>query len=51
MWKKLKKKLPQFNEMIEIIHFVLVNNVPLILEGMPGKKLCINYWTPRIWSS
>ena len=26
--------------MIEIIHFGLVNNVPLILEG---KQLCINY--------
>ena len=26
--------------MIEIIHFRLVNNVPLILEG---KQLCINY--------
>jgi hypothetical protein len=31
--------------MIEIIHFGLVNNVPVILEGMPGqgKQLCINY--------
>ena len=36
---------PQFNEMIEIIHFGLSNNVPVILEGMPGqgKQLCINY--------
>ena len=35
----------QFNEMIEIIHFGLANNVPVILEGMPGqgKQLCINY--------
>ena len=35
----------QFNEMVEIIHFGLVNNVPVILEGMPGqgKHLCINY--------
>ena len=31
--------------MIEIIHFGLVNNVPVILEGVPGqvKELCINY--------
>ena len=36
--------------MIEIIHFGLVNNVPVILEGMPGqgKQLFINYI--RIWS-
>ena len=36
---------PQFNEMMEIIHFGLANNVPVILEGMPGqgKQLCINY--------
>ena len=35
----------QFNEMVEIIHFGLANNVPVILEGMPGqgKQLCINY--------
>ena len=35
----------QFNEMVEIIYFGLANNVPLILEGMPGqgKQLCINY--------
>ena len=35
----------QFNEMLEIIHFGLVNNVPVILEGMPGqgKQTCINY--------
>ena len=34
-----------FNEMIEIIHFGLANNIPIILEGMPGqgKQLCINY--------
>ena len=31
--------------MIEIIHFGLVNNVPVILEGIPGqgKHTCINY--------
>ena len=35
----------RFNEMVEIIYFGLANNVPLILEGMPGqgKQLCINY--------
>jgi MoxR-like ATPase len=35
----------QFSEMVEIIHFGLANNVPVILEGMPGqgKQLCINY--------
>ncbi len=43
--KEIEKEIafiPQFNEMI---HFGLVNNVPIILEGMPGqgKKLCINY--------
>ncbi len=46
--KEIEKEIAfilQFNEMIEIIHFGLVNNVPVILEGMPGqgKKLCINY--------
>ena len=46
--KEIEKEIaftPQFNEMIEIIHFGLVNNVPVILEGMPGqgKQLCINY--------
>ena len=38
--KEIEKEIvfiPQFNEMIEILHFGLVNNVPLILEGMPGK--------------
>ena len=41
--KEIEKEIvfiPQFNEMIEIIHFGLVNNVPLILEG---KQLYINY--------
>ena len=43
--KEIEKEIAftsQFNEMIEIIHFGLVNNVPVILEGMPGKQLCIN---------
>ncbi len=46
--KEIEKEIAfisQFNEMIEIIHFGLVNNVPVILEGMlgQGKQLCINY--------
>ena len=34
-----------FSEMVEIIHFGLVNNIPVILEGMPGqgKQTSINY--------
>ena len=38
--KEIEKEIAfisQFNEMIEIIHFVLVNNIPVILEWMPGK--------------
>ena len=36
---------PQFNEMVEIVHFGLANNIPVILEGKSGqgKHLCINY--------
>ena len=42
--KEIEKEIvfiPQFNEMIEIIHFVLVNNIPVILDGMPGKYVLI----------
>ena len=36
---------PQFNEMVEIVHFGLANKIPVILEGKSGqgKHLCINY--------
>ncbi len=38
--KEIEKEIAfilQFNEMIEIIYFGSLNNVPVILEGMPGQ--------------
>lgn len=43
--EKEKAFTEQFNAIVEITHFGLSNNTPVILEGMPGKgkQLWINY--------